>query len=262
MDTKIKSILVGGCMLGVGFSTWAMAQPEKEAMVLNARQRSIIPIAALTAQGDVERLKNALVEGLESGMTVNEIKEVLIQMYAYAGFPRSLTGLSTFMSVLEQRAGQGIKDEVGRDASVLPEGTNMLELGTAIQTEIVGSPVSGPLYEFAPAMDTFLKGHLFGDIFGRDILDFQERELATVAALASLAAEDQLRAHLNISMNVGLTADQMRDCLAVLETKVGQAEAQRTENLLNLVLENRQESGKFKSTACYMLTKFLDCHQA
>ena len=35
-------------------------------------------------------------------------------------------------------------------------------------------------------MDTFLKAHLFADIFVRDNLDYQSRELATIAALASM----------------------------------------------------------------------------
>jgi alkylhydroperoxidase/carboxymuconolactone decarboxylase family protein YurZ len=56
---------------------------------LDARQRSIALISAFTAKGDLDRLKTALNEGLDSGLTVNEIKEVLAQLYAYAGFPRS-----------------------------------------------------------------------------------------------------------------------------------------------------------------------------
>ncbi|MEH1893217.1 MAG: cupin domain-containing protein [Nostoc sp.] len=57
---------------------------------LSAKQRSIIPIAAFTASGDQQKLKTALTEGLEADLTVNETKEILVQMYAYAGFPRSL----------------------------------------------------------------------------------------------------------------------------------------------------------------------------
>jgi 4-carboxymuconolactone decarboxylase len=68
---------------------------------LNARQKSIVTIAAFTASGDQEKLKTAINEGLDAGLTVNEIKEVLIQMYAYAGFPRSLNGIDNFMGVLE-----------------------------------------------------------------------------------------------------------------------------------------------------------------
>ncbi len=57
---------------------------------LSVRQRAIIPIAAFAAAGDMPKLRNALEQGLESGLTVSEIKEVLVQLYAYAGFPRSL----------------------------------------------------------------------------------------------------------------------------------------------------------------------------
>jgi len=161
-------------------------------------------------------------------------------MYAYTGFPRSLNGLNTFISVLDERQKKGIKDEVGREASPLPTDKTKRELGTEIQTTLVGRPVSGPTYDFAPIIDTFLKEHLFGDIFGRDILDFQEREIATVSALASLPAENQLNSHLNVSMNVGLTEAQMRQVVSVLADKVGKEEADRTNRLLDAVLKKRQ----------------------
>ncbi|MGA2223692.1 MAG: hypothetical protein ABSH41_04525 [Syntrophobacteraceae bacterium] len=116
----------------------------------------------------MDKLKTALNEGLDAGLTINEIKEVLVQMYAYTGFPRSLNGIGTFMSVLEERQKKGIKDELGREPSPLPANKSRLELGTEIQTSLRGSPASGATFTFAPAIDAFLKEHLFGDIFGRD----------------------------------------------------------------------------------------------
>jgi 4-carboxymuconolactone decarboxylase len=49
---------------------------------MNAKQKAIVPIAAFTAKGDLDKLKTALNEGLDAGLTVNEIKEILVQMYA------------------------------------------------------------------------------------------------------------------------------------------------------------------------------------
>ncbi|MHC1698921.1 MAG: carboxymuconolactone decarboxylase family protein [Geobacteraceae bacterium] len=218
------------------------AQPMEKNQALRSKQQGIIPIAAFTASGDLERLKTALREGLDAGLTINEIKEVLVQMYAYAGFPRSLNGLDTFIAVLDERKKRGIKDVIGRDASPLPADKSRRALGTEIQTGIVGRPVSGPTYDFAPVIDRFLKEHLFADIFGRDILDFQERELATVSALASLPAENQLRSHLNGSLNVGLTEAQIRQFVSVLANKVGKDEAERASRLLAEVLKSRKAS--------------------
>jgi alkylhydroperoxidase/carboxymuconolactone decarboxylase family protein YurZ len=207
---------------------------------LNAKQKAIIPISAFTASGNINKLKTALNEGLDAGMTVNELKEVLVQMYAYAGFPRSLNGLNTLMIVLEERKKKGIKDKIGKYASPLPSNKSVRELGTEIQTELVGKPISSPVYEFAPIIDTFLKEHLFGDIFSRDVLDFKERELATISALAVLTAEPQLRSHLNVSMNVGLTEIQMREFISILGLKVGKEEADMASKLLDEVVKNRQ----------------------
>ena len=75
--------------------------------VFNAKQQNIVTIAAFTAKGDLQKLKTALNEGLDSGLTVNEIKEILVHIYAYAGFPRSLNGINAFMGVMEERRTEG-----------------------------------------------------------------------------------------------------------------------------------------------------------
>lgn len=111
------------------------------------------------------RLSAALDQGLDDGLTVNEIKEVLVQLYAYAGFPRSLNALAEFMKVLEARRQRGVADAQGRAPGPLPPPEQMLAVGTANQTRLTGAPVKGPLFEFAPAVDQYLKARLFGDIF-------------------------------------------------------------------------------------------------
>lgn len=218
-----------------------MSNAQEQTAALSARQAAIIPIAAFTASGDTGRLANALEQGLENGLSVNDIKEVLVQMYAYAGFPRSLTGLNTFMDVLEKRKKRGIRDTVGKEPEQLPNDADRLAIGTKIQTELVGRPVAGPLFKFSPAIDTFLKEHLFCDIFSRGVLDNQERELATVAALAALPAEAQLASHLKVCLNVGLTESQLREYVAVLEDKVGKPQAQLAATLLDKALAQQKK---------------------
>jgi 4-carboxymuconolactone decarboxylase len=217
-------------------------EPMNQGHALTLRQQAVIPIAAFTASGDVEKLKTALHEGLSAGLTVNEIKEILVQMYAYAGFPRSLNGINTFMSVMDERQAKGIKDQAGKEASPFPANKSSVELGTDVQTRLVGKPVTGPIYTFAPAIDQFLKGHLFGDIFGRDNLDFQSREIATISALANMeGVTSQLQAHFNVGLNTGLTNPQMKSLITIIDEKVGKKEANKAKEIFGKVLSGRTE---------------------
>ncbi len=239
MNTKNTAFLAVIFALMFSFVAIAEAQTMKSGG-LNAKQEKIVTIAAFTANGDLQKLKTALNEGLDAGLTINEIKEVLVQMYAYAGFPRGLNGINTFIGVLEEREQKGIKDELGKEPSPMPANKSSIELGTEIQTKLIGAPATGKYITFAPAIDKFLKGHLFGDIFGRDNLDFQSREIATISALANIeGVNPQLESHFNIGFNTGLTEAQMKSLISVLEAKVGKKEADNANQILSKVLSNR-----------------------
>jgi alkylhydroperoxidase/carboxymuconolactone decarboxylase family protein YurZ len=92
------------------------------------------------------------------------------------------------------------------------------------------------LFDFAPTIDKYLKTHLFGDIFERDNLDWQSRELATLGMLSIMTGvESQLQSHLCISLNVGLTLNQLHQFTQVLADKVDSEAARRArEALANL----------------------------
>jgi len=240
MNNKLTLILAVILIALLGTMTVSEAKTMNDED-LSPRQKSIVTIAAFTASGDLEKLKTALSDGLDAGLTVNEIKEILVQMYAYAGFPRSLNGITAFMAVLEERDKKGIKDVPGKEPSPMPANRSSIELGTEIQTRLIGAPATGKYITFAPAIDAFLKGHLFGDIFGRDNLDYQSRELATISALASIeGVNPQLQAHFSVGLNTGLTEAQLRSLIAVLEAGVGRKEAANANEILEKVLSSRQ----------------------
>lgn len=200
---------------GEAMKKWLDEVISVKPAALSAKERSIAAISMYTARGDMENLKTALNAGLDAGLTVNEIKEVLVQLYAYCGFPRSLNALNCFMALIEKRREQGVTDQPGRLPGPLPAGSS-LEFGTANQTKLCGGEVKGAVYEFAPAIDEFLKGHLFGDIFGRDNLDWKTRELATVAALAAMdGTERQRDSHIRVGKHNGLADPQIAEVLAM-----------------------------------------------
>ena len=209
---------------------------------LSNKQLAIPVIAAFMASSDLPRLNQALNQGLDAGLTVSETKEILVQLYAYAGFPRSLNALGELMKVLEARKQRGIDDAQGRDpVREIPTGDALLEAGVANQTRISGGVVKGPLFEFAPVINQYLQTHLFGDIFERDNLDWQSRELATVGALAATpGAEPQLHAHMLASLRVGLTAEQLRQVTHVLSERVDKAVADRANEALTQALASEK----------------------
>lgn len=207
---------------------------------LSPKQKALVPIAAFTAVGDLERLNEALRQGLDAGLSVSDCKEVLVQLYAYTGFPRSINALTQLMKLLQARKDAGVTDAPGREPNPVVQGAALLEIGTANQTKLSGAPVTGALFEFAPAVDLFLKTHLFGDIFARDNLDWQSRELATVAALATLpGVAPQLQAHIRISMNVGISAAQLQQVVEVLAAHAGPDAGHRAQAALDAQLSTR-----------------------
>jgi 4-carboxymuconolactone decarboxylase len=209
---------------------------------LSLRQQAIMPIAAFAAAGNIEKLNKALHRGLDAGLSVNDVKEILVQLYAYAGFPRSLNALGELMKVLDARKQRGIEDVPGASPTqAIPQGAALLAAGTANQTRLAGGPVRGPLFDFAPAIDEYLKSHLFGDIFERDNLDWQSRELATVGMLSALPGTDsQLQSHIRISMNVGLSTGQLQQLTMVLAEHVDTENGQRASAALERHLASMQ----------------------
>ncbi|MDR1901827.1 MAG: carboxymuconolactone decarboxylase family protein [Treponema sp.] len=220
------------------------ASMAQNTSALSAKQRSIVTISAFTASGETGRLKTALNEGLDAGLTVNEIKEVLIQLYAYSGFPRSLNGINAFSGVIKARESRGIKDETGAEPQALPPDADRYQTGRENLAELTGQPIDAPpagYAVFVPVIEVFLKEHLFADIFARGVLNNQERELATISALSNIPGVNaQLQSHIGVAMNTGLTEAQIRSFIAVLAARVGQTQANNAEAVLERILAVRK----------------------
>ena len=243
MEQKPTAFLAVLWVFLLGFAAIAEAQTMDAHQALSAQQQRIIPIAAFTANGDLAKLSTALHAGLDAGLTVHDIKEILVQMYAYAGFPRSLNGIHTFMAVMDERHAKGITDAMGTDASPVPANMNKDEYGAKVRARLSGRDVIPPPtgYQlFTPVIDTFLKEHLFADIFARDNLDVLSREIATVGALSSLeGVNPMLRFHMGAAMNVGLTENQAKALVVLIGSEVGTKAGDNAGEVLQLVLDSR-----------------------
>lgn len=211
---------------------------------LTLKQEQIVAISALTADGNWTQLEQALQKGLDSGLTQNEVKEILLQLYAYVGFPKSLNSINHLSSVLTGRRAKGIADVLGTEPDTLPSDTDKYAYGKKTVETLFGSEKGkAPYAEAVPATDTFLKEHLFADIFGRGVLSYEDRELATISALAATGnVQPMLKAHMTGGMNVGLSKAQLEEALNIIETYLGTEKAQKGRVILAEITEGTTDA--------------------
>lgn len=228
----LQSILLFALILNV-----KTMNAQMKTDTLDALEKSIVAISALTATGDLEKLKVQLNAGLDARLTVNEIKEALVQLYAYCGFPRSLNAISAFMQVMEDRKAKGISDATGKEATSLKHSTDKYERGRKTLETLTKTPQAKPapgFGEFAPRIDAFLKEHLFADIFDNDVLTYEQRELVTISALAAMpGAEPQLQSHISMGINTGISTGQVKSAFDIIEQVIGKERADNARALLS-----------------------------
>jgi alkylhydroperoxidase/carboxymuconolactone decarboxylase family protein YurZ len=246
---KIFTIIFG--VVSIAFMTGACASANQTVNAeydvsnqLPLKKQKIAVIAALTASGDIPRLREVFVESLEAGLTVNEIKEVLIHTHAYAGFPRALNGINAFIAVMDEREAAGIEDTHGPEASPVPTTMSRFELGynnlarLRNPNHVLGEedPTPLPRYaSFTPTIETFLKENLFGALFSRDVLDYLSRQIATVGVISNLpGANAQLRSHIGLTMVQGASEEQLRHLFIMMRAYIGK---ERSDNALAVLRE-------------------------
>lgn len=200
----------------ISFCTLTSVVAAQNRSTLSPKQKAITEIAALTAKSNLKTLDHVLDAALDSVLTVNEAKEVIVHTYAYCGFPKALRGLQTLVSVIDAREKAGKPIVRGREVSPIEDNRSKYERGRQILSEISGVPADAPKPAYAvlsPEVEVFLKEHLFCDLFERDVLTYAERELATVAVIASLGegVEPMLRSHSGLAKRLGATDAQIEE---------------------------------------------------
>jgi 4-carboxymuconolactone decarboxylase len=73
---------------------WARAE-------LSPRDRSLITVAALITGGNTQQLPGHLQRAKENGLTETELKEVIIHLAFYAGWPRAMSAIQEAKQVFQ-----------------------------------------------------------------------------------------------------------------------------------------------------------------
>ncbi|HHY2417468.1 TPA: carboxymuconolactone decarboxylase family protein [Salmonella enterica] len=238
---KLSGLIVAGFFYLLYGVSSVNAQSDQTGAVqipeLSPQEVALVNISSNTATGNLQALDASFRSGLDAGLTINQIKSAVEQLYAYCGFPRSLNGISTLRTVIDSRQKQGVEDVVGQTYQPLTGG-DRYERGRATLEELTGviqyKPAPG-FGEFSPEIDRFLKEHLFADIFDNKLLSYRERELVTISALASMSGvTSQLKSHVGIGKNTGITERQLEEISTIIVRTVNPPQANDMRQILRI----------------------------
>lgn len=93
--------------------------------------------------------------------------------------------------------------------------------------------------DIAPKLAELTDEVLFGDVWARPGLSPRDRSLATVAALTALGRTDQLRSHLNLALDNGVTQEELSEVATHLAFYAGWPAGMTAATTLKQVLDAR-----------------------
>lgn len=169
---------------------------------LSLKQREMITCITLATMQTLPQLKAHAGAALNVGITPEELREVMYLTAPFIGFPKMLNAVATVNEVFKE---QGISLPLEKQGTVTEE--NRHETGKAIQDKLypggIASVIEGLPGNMGKDVEQFLTDYFFGEIYSRDALDLQTRELLGYCVLATLEAESQLQSHYHGNINVG-----------------------------------------------------------
>lgn len=163
------------------------------------RMMTCARLAAAHSAGDQAALADELRAAQVAGIEWELCYEVLLQLVAYTGYPRTLNAMATFRAVSGIPAGKQPSEPWESHATaVWPErGVTIFHAlwpGRALADNV--RPLSPELAEWVVYDD-------FGRIFGRPGLTLLEREAAVIGSLVAQGTTPQLRSHRLAFLAVG-----------------------------------------------------------
>ncbi|NER81816.1 MAG: carboxymuconolactone decarboxylase family protein [Leptolyngbya sp. SIO1D8] len=190
---------------------------SRDALDLQTRQLSTV--AALAALGNAQPQLEYHINGcLNVGCSPAQVIEAILLSTVYAGFPAALNGVFSAREVFQER-------EVAFTPSPSPTGNDRYERGLQTLEQVSagsGANVVQSLQDIAPDLARFIIEFSYGDIIARPGLDLRSKELATVALLTALGtAQPQLNVHINASLNVGASQEEIVEVIQQMAVYAG-----------------------------------------
>jgi len=188
--------------------------------ILDNRTKEQAVVAALTAMGTAAPQLNVHIHAaLHVGCTPEEIREIIIQMSVYAGFPATLNAMGTLMEVLKETGQTLSKASVHAGSEGRYErGKEWLSRVAPAQEQVLKETYD----KINPDITRYVIEFGYGDIYARGILPIRNRQAATIAALAAKGtAPSQLRFHIGGGLRAGLSETEIVEIMLLISIFAG-----------------------------------------
>jgi 4-carboxymuconolactone decarboxylase len=199
---------------------------------LDARDRSLVAVAALIAAGQTGPLGTYTDKALRSGVTPAELSEVVLPLAYYAGWAKALAATVLIAAVF---ADQGVSAD-----QLPPEVPTPLPLDEAAEANRKVR-VGAQFGAVAPGLVDYTTDYLFRDLWLRPDLAPRDRSLITVAALVATGQVQQITFHLGRAMDNGLTREQAAEVVTQLAFYTGWPSAMSALPVFKDVFASRQD---------------------
>jgi 4-carboxymuconolactone decarboxylase len=178
---------------------------------LSPRDRSLVTIAIIVAQGRSNEMRFHFEKALANGVTPRELSGAITQVGFYAGL-----GYAT--------AASQIVAPIYREHGVKPADLAVSDQLRAIDKasdDQRAANVNRTVGAFAPDLAGYTNNFLFNDLWRRTDLAPRDRSLVTLASLAATGNAEQMSFHARLGKANGLTKAEMQELLIQLAFYAG-----------------------------------------
>lgn len=211
---------------------------------LSPRDRSLVTLSVLIATGKTAQMPGHLGRSLTNGIKPTEVAGMVTQLAFYTGWPNAVSALNVIEDVFTERKidAAALRTVAGTSAA-LP--TTDAARAASVQKNF--APV-------APKFAELTNNVVFGDLWRRTDLSPRDRSLVTIAALAAGGDDEQLRFHIGLGLENGLTQAQIGEALTHLAFYAGWPKASAAIGTAGQVFTKRGEATVVQASSGIQVT--------
>ncbi len=185
------------------------------------RDRSVVVISVLTALARETELKQHVIGGLNHGLSIDEVDEIMVQLSAYVGLPFALSGSMVVDAAVAERDGTETRTTPRADA-IVQDDEKRRAAGLDVLTTLLGDPnldkqaTEAAIMGQQGDMGALVMDFAFGDVWSRPQLSRRDRSLIVISALTAINMKHELEIHIGAALNHGLTPVEVEEVMITM----------------------------------------------